>query len=635
MSANLPKDEFLDFNDAEVRRFLDHPISPKGVMPQMLPHGKPASRAFPRLVYQVPQGPGRAPSLDTMELTKLFSSELQLPESQALVFYLALALATFYLRGNAIKLFDLHTHEQLPNLRHLRTRLLTLASKYYGQAISRLSQLIVQPDYDVSTAIFASSYLNKVSTYEYADMSHSIAFSKGTAGIFNDSVLRGRHHDIEWTIKFLIMAWRLYYFPAYTPKILIEYHEYLTKFMDLVGGALPGVGFHARLLLSFVNQLISWTSSAPADQLRHPSLVYRVLRQFLLIIPSKVPVMRWVKDPVERTLLYLYATLARMLDSMFPVAMYLFFQLFRGGLNLFFNPEYGQSIDVHDLLYDIQAYCIRVLTFFQKRFNVMVCFFGNQVYDEPVPIKFVRLAINEIMIERFTGVCIEYSLYHQFPRVVKLNKSHPAIQANLTRIHAMNLYHYNFEHYTHFRSALSNKTMPFVDLTDPMLMAHLDNTYQRDDDGDTSGETTPFDEMFEPCTTSLSPTSNNDPSPVDRAHYGMVLLPDIATQLSELICQEYTRILVSGRKNRPDPSPVLNPLTGLNVNDKDPLLVIRSPVSVLLAGQNDHVKDADRHTIIEFYRSRNDYLSQFNHEVSYEDDVVNFYNDLSEMYYAA
>lgn len=704
MSQQL-KNDFLEFNRCEVNKFNQSNDEVFPIFEEEQSNELPLSSAyravfkFPKLKHIKQTINEENSSLDRIEMNLLNTMNLKYENDELIgMFYTTMSLSSFYLRCNAIKSFKNFSYESTKEIHKLRNGLLAISSRYYGIAISKLRKIILKPNYNVSIAIFVSSYLNKISVYEYKDYHHSIAFSKGTAGIFNDSVSRN-DKTISWSIKFLIKSSKSLYIPSYAPNAIYEYFEYLNDYrkqLDQCQAVISDnqfifqLNFHCNNLVDYTKFIINLFENNSIETIRNnPSLLYKILRRYLLIVPPKVSMINYLKDQFELVLMYLFDALARFLDNILPNLPYLFFQGFKGGLTLWFNPNY-QVTNKYILggnqtneLKNILDYCIRISTFFQRRFNKLSTYFGEQKFasrsNELSP-SLIAKQINEVMIYSFKNTRIDYVHYCHLPSAVKFDHNNDFLMEKLSNIEKLRLYDYNLDHYLYLKSEDSHKEakrnindLPFQN--DPVLSHHMGNTtgkkqaktlfkedltrkvefYSRDD---RSTSISPYNEEFENqsissnTTSKSSSTRNIHPSSSPGGYYyheynlikdpyDIFADPQFSKPMSEMLSGDYVRLLTTGLTHRVDDSPTLNPISGLNAHDKCPVFSLRSPMNFL--HERQELDEFDKIAIMHFHRDRHEYLHRFevsndgDNESDDNDDTdfdeCNFYDDLNYKYF--
>lgn len=576
----------------------------------------------------------KSSSMDSMELrffsllvVQLFGHDLKL------VFYAMLSLAAFYFRLNSLKNFEGYSKSNKAQFATLRKALLRIANKYYSITISKLRKLIVRDNYNVYVAIFTSSLLNKLSIYKYDNLAHSVTFSKGIVGIYND-ILANKpdtsKYSISWTINFLIMALKSIYFPSYTCKVLYEYRENLIKFRQLYDAARPpppeGVAssniiFHFEQLLAYVNQLLSILEQENflVERLKKmPNLLYKLLRKCLIMLPSKLHIMDHVADPYEKCLMHLFRLLTRILDNVFPWMIFLFLNSFNGGIALNFEPHYELPPTFHTEfaeqpeLREIRNYCIRASTFLQKRYNALSVFFGDQVAgersEELLTPTLISESINEVMIERFQDTQVRYINYIHLPQQANLLRAELTPQV-IRQIETTHLFSYNRDHIDYLKGEKTHSQgihqLNVNMWVDPVLRFHMTNIISDDDRKNI---------FFSP--NSAAKTAEKALSDIT---YQNLFEKSYAELFEKLIHDCYLEYF-NGQQQTP-PQRQMNPKNGLDFADQDPLLLWSPLKHVLKKRQRNLVtSDLAANIIVEYYQLRESFLN-----VPGEDDVASGY----------
>ena len=620
-----------------------------------------------------------ARSMDLMEKQLLNRLNFRTFNSDSiLVINAVLALTAYYMRSNCLKAFSnfgSNDPQQIQNYQQFRNFLIKISAKYYGIAIHKLRTMLSRKDYNVTIAIIVLSFMNKISIYEDADLNQSVTFSKGVIGIFNDILSNFKQsnarflrlfnisnessytsaNDVSWIINFLVFASKSIFFPTYDPTILLEYNQTLIEYRDILHelnrqGIQPSqhVIFNFNHLFSYTQQLLLFIQSHNTNNInQYPILLYKLLRHWLIILPSKVHVLEYLSDPLEKTLMYLFRTLTKILDNLFPSVIFYFLHTFSGGLSLWYEPNYELDPKIvtpqemssfptpiqHHLI-RITIYSVRVCTFFQKRSNILLIFFGDQRLKQELSPQIIQANINEVMIKAFKKTKIRLYHYIHLPNVVQFTKTNVIFDNIQQRFGAKMLYYYNQGHYDHFMSKNSDKSYNNVfkkDSIDPIINFHMNNISQ-------SGfETANDNKRFGSMDGSSSFSSSTTASPPDTGRSVPVSLPFTTTMgssapinyytifednfsliLTKKLSQEYEDLFRSGDNSlfvNPDSAPFLdlqlNPQNRLFFGDNDPLRIAEISTDIIFKRrlQNLFTNTEIYNLIVNLHNTRNRRLS--------------------------
>ncbi|KAK6456412.1 uncharacterized protein RJT20DRAFT_128305 [Scheffersomyces xylosifermentans] len=230
---------------------------------------------------------------------------------------------------------------------------------------------------------------------------------------------------------------------------------------------------------------------------QYPIILYKLLRQWLIILPSKMHILTYLSDPIERTLMHLFRALTKILDHIFPAVMFYFLQSFSGGLSIWFDNTSDYKDHYSDMteaqqnplfqeLRIIEVYCIRVASFFRKRSNILSMMFGDQRLKQELSPQVIQNNINEVMIKSFNRTQIRFYHYLHFPKVVSFTKTNAVLHNLHYRFNGNSLYYNNQSHYQHFLSNNSSKISKSI-LTstnvDPIIRFHMHNLSKLDVEG--------------------------------------------------------------------------------------------------------------------------------------------------------
>lgn len=647
-----------------------------------LPHLLPWSYLSHPATSETPGG--GAPSLENLEreLFHQISCKAFLQADSKLLLNSVLALSCYYLQSNCIKSFD-----NISDLLKTRHSIMKLSAKYYGKALHYLRTLLSTKNYDITMAILSSSLLNKIAIFEYPKLDYSITFSKGVFNILNDLFNNLRQQDskitkflsgnkslvdISWIINFLMHASKSYYFPSYDPALLDEFLGILDKLKGILLKVSPDkqIIFYFNHLYKFVLKLISLIKTHGVDAIStDPILLYSLLRRWLVILPSKVHVLEYLEDPMEKTIMNLYSTLTKILDNLFPRVIFYFLQRFSGELTLWSEPRKELALQEinHSQLYSmfdhfgeykvdllkINIYAFRLSSFFQKRINILTIFFGDQRTKNELPAKIIRSLSNEVMVRDFNHTVIQYYHYFHFPGVVKFTKT-PLIVHNLkNRFNAKMLYNYNRQHYNQFLSNDSNKLSKEVlqsTSADPMLKFHITNTVNNHLEKDLYYESDSEDKTLPKAEDSISGILSTVASTISAAssrlllvllfsngsskgsmmihdgeddstnsqkaiNYMLLLEGSCSKAVTKMLSRDYQTLFLGKYKLDPGPeiSYNINHSTGMLMEDKDPILLVNelSLHTAFLRKIQDVTSDASiGRFVIDFYERRNTLFNQ-------------------------
>lgn len=690
------KKEFLEFNNDELQKFKRHktnnhtshstqslPVltavsssASLGTLSNPPIKGKPLKNFItkPCTFQALPKKQlvpfDRFPSMDKVEinylLTQIHINPPDLEEEFPLFFYTVLSLSSFYLRCNAIKSFEGFNLNNRDYFVKLRSKIHDFAVRYYSIAISELRKLILKENYNASVAIYVSSYLNKISIYEYPDLNHSIAFSKGTAGIFNDSISNNsKKDDISWTLNFLIFASKSIYFPSHSSGVLHEISKFLGKFGTILKNHTQNdqLIFQYNHLLNYLHNLINLINKKSVSTIREdPRILYDILRKFMLIMPPKLFIAKHLKDKFEQILMNFYDLLARVLDNIFPNTKFFFLQGFKGGISLWYDPNYQVGKDFlfdslfslpsyyHDLK-KIQEYCVRVSTFFQKRYNILSVFFGDQNLltendDDFFSPKEVGNQVNEVMIDNFEGSIINYTNYIHLPCTIKLNRNDLRNSKHLSKFaNEIKLYNYNHHHYDFFKNYNLITSTDDTDKTnekestDSILRAHMNNLTTNSTQKLLIDQVKSVDIPVTVDSPQISQNPYDSTNPLaepNTVSYYLVLNEQNASEFTDLINRDYHRIILTGNKVQTTNGAALNTFRGLNTHDKDPLTLVRPS---LLLKKRERSQGINRAKVLEFHEMRNKLLEEIGIEwiINQQDEDFfledNFYDDMNNDFY--
>lgn len=296
-------------------------------------------------------------SLEIIEL-KLFNQLVILNTSDLnLVISTLLALSIYYIRSTCLKWFKIPKNEMIS----LRNNLLKYGSFYYDQAIKLLRISLENPQFNVELSIIVSELLNKMSIYEFKNLNNSAIFKQGVISIFSRLIKYNiLSKDVTIFLGFLDFASKTIHFPRYNYRVLYE----LRQMVYLVS---PFVNqeniYHLNHLRSYIENVIDLfhNNSKFGDV-----IMYELLRNWLINLPSKIQVMHHINDPIDLIILRLYNTSSLILNNLFPFVNYSFLTNFQGNFKLYHNPDYSvRQVHWHnEILKIIDNYCIRVSTFF-------------------------------------------------------------------------------------------------------------------------------------------------------------------------------------------------------------------------------------------------------------------------------
>jgi hypothetical protein len=654
---------------------------------------------WPYLSYSTTsESAGRdAPSMEDLErqLFHRIPSKAFLEVDSKLLINSIMALSCYYIQSNCIKCLA-----NVTNVPKIRQNIVKLSAKYYGEALYYLRTLLSTKDYDITTAILASSLLNKIAIFEYPKLDYSITFSKGVFNILNDLFMNITQQDsntkrflsgnksladISWIINLLKYASKSYYFPTYDPQLLNEFLAVLNRLKGILLNLSPPkqIIFHFNHLFKFVLRLMSLIKTHGMDALStDPILLYSLLRRWLVILPSKVHVLEYLVDPLEKTLMNLYSTLTKILDNLFPRVMFYFLQRFSGGLSLWSEPRQAHVLkeinhahlytmfdcfgDVKTDLMKINIYAFRVTSFFQKRIDILTVFFGDQRTKKEFPADIIRSLSNEVMIHDFNHTIIQYYHYLHLPGVVKFTKT-PLIVDNLKhRFNAKVLFSYNRQQYKQFLSNDSNKLSKEVlqsTSLDPMLKFHISNTINNHIEKDLyyeSDKEEKIPKVEEHSNGLISAVASTISAPSSRlllfsngsskgslvghqlndigegredesgvppqkvVNYMLLLEGSYSKTITKLLSRDYQKLFLGRYKLEPgeEISYNLNNSTGMLMEDMDPMLVVNelTLTSVFQRKIQDVTSDASiGRIVIDFYERRN---SLFNQRLSAKNEVL-------------
>lgn len=554
-----------------------------------------------------------------------------------------LALVAYYLRSNTVKSFEGFSLANKSQALHLRSTLLNIATKYYGHSISLLRSFILLPKYDVSVALIASTVLNSVALYEYKSLYYLITYSHGIISIFNDILVNKKDisKEVPWSANFVICCSKSVYFPPYNPRLLIEFKSYIMSFGSLIlGDTSPSIKYHFNILSEFTSKLIRICQENTIDGLKQkPSVLYMILRKWFLILPSKVRVLNYLKDPLEKCLMHLFSSLTSILNNLFPIVIFLFLQSFDGGVPLWYKQSYKVSNTAFDgSLYSqkikqIETYCIRVSTFFRKRFNILSSYFNDLKTDtEDLAVEISR-SINEIPISSFTDKTLKYYNYPHFLKDVKIDKSDD-VQYNLHHIFDSSIFDYNPENYQHFLSSASDSSRD-----DSFSDNYIHNDQESVGNLNLLSGSLKSNDIIPPDSDHRNLDSSIPPPSSDRLHLAMFFDEGFCLLAKYSLANDYQHLFKYGHSKQSPIHQKLNTNTGLLYEDADPLQLLKGDsISTVLARKERDLINTDIFNS-QFYGLRTTYLndaSRPNEEDSEryrEDPIYNFYDDLNDSYF--
>ncbi|KAK6464416.1 hypothetical protein DFJ63DRAFT_333985 [Scheffersomyces coipomensis] len=488
----------------------------------------------------------------------------------SLIINTILALITYYLRANCIKNFSIFQPHQTNDIMQFRNELFNLASKYYGLAINKLRKLLTLKNHhyyyythNITIGLICSSLLNKTSIYQYSNLNHSITFSKGFISIFNDllssnddnaeqNMAIDNNNNLTWIVNFLIFASKTIYFPPYNPKLLLEFKQVLDKFKQILTqnmlsshGVIPLeswtlIIFNFNHLYNYLNQLLQILATTPSTTDISPIILYKLLRHWLIILPSKIFIVENLINQFEICLMYLFKTLTHILDNIFPQVNFFFLQNFSGnGIKLWYEP-FHYNIDLvnfihnksnnHFELNEINKYCIRIITFLKKRYNILSIFFGDQQKSNIISPERVRSNLNEVMIHKFwNSNPIQYYNYMHLPNVINLSNQRLINllkkKSNRMLIDPLaSLYYYNPHHLNHFKINSHTRIKKLKTNTmDPIIRFHMSNLITSNNTNSTISNATPMlAPQSSPSSSSSITTPRQNRSPNDEFDYRLL-----------------------------------------------------------------------------------------------------------------
>lgn len=586
------------FTDKIITPFDDLFINKESFRGKSLKNAFLAEKSFPRLRYRLRKPFSRSPYMNQFENNILLTTDFHCVGREAeLIYNSIMALLTFYIKNNAVNWFKCHL--QIQN--KIKVSLLSIASKYYGDALSHLRWYLTDKDSNVSTSIIVSSYLNKLAIYEFKDPSHSLAFTNGTAGIFNTALQNPSGYnkqEFAWIINYLDIAYKTDFFPSYSYQTLQEFSEYVELYEHNI---IPHEFEDKQTVIQQLNNLKAFladfhkiTKTHLVNEMRNDyNLVYTLLRNLLRILPDEVMLIKHQRKKVmKHILMLLYEALTRLLESIIPNCYHLFFQGFKEGIKLWNTPDYV-TIPIENIPEDlerVEQYSIRISSFFQKRFNFLSTFFGDQQFtDQPVTSEMISACIAEVMIERFTDTAIGYVNLVHFPLVSKFLKEDENIAHNLANIEKFEIYQYNQHLYKYIKTDLTSRQQlvehDYILNSDPILNSHLINTTATSKD------------------TKKKPAQNEFEEWATKVNYYAKLEPELAHQATDWISRDYSRCLLKGQFWIPDDDGKLNYKTSLNYNDQDVIISVRNPMQILTKTEK-LTKNELANILNQFYKRR-------------------------------
>ncbi|WEJ93825.1 hypothetical protein PSN45_001301 [Yamadazyma tenuis] len=262
-----------------------------------------------------------------------------------------------------------------PDKLALRRRLYKLGHFYYNQAIQQLREVLAHTRFNVELAIVVSDFLNRVSILEFKNLHNSVVFSQGLTSIFQHSVVAEARHrpsksispELNRIFALIIFATASRQYPSYPHTLLYEFQEQIWEFEVHYAHLFTSISrFYVNHLKHYTQMLIGLFESTPAAQIQADyHLVFKVLRQWLINLPSRVQLIDFIEDPVEYVGLRLYQTLAMILNNIFPTVSGWFLTDFRGSLVMFNTPDYHYKtptrLSQFPVLQDLNTYCVRSL----------------------------------------------------------------------------------------------------------------------------------------------------------------------------------------------------------------------------------------------------------------------------------
>lgn len=615
LTSNTPLDEDIFIHFQSNSTSPDRGISPYDDFLSIKPHmgsssfrrpkGKALSNAiftdksFPRLKFRLRKPAIRSPFMSQFENNLLITTNFHyVDEESELIYYSIMALTVFYIKNNAVHWFKYDTPQQ----NKIKLYLLSAGSNYYGIALSHLRTYLTAENSNVSVSIVVSSLLNKLTIYEFKDSSHSLAFTNGTAGIFNTALQNPNGYnklEFAWIINYLDIAYKTDFFPSYSYKTLQEFSEYVELYEQNIHHEFDDklkVVLQLNNLKKFLADFHDITKTHLVSEIRNDyKLVYTVLRNYLRILPDEMFFIKFTrKNVMKYILMLLYEALSKLLESILPNCYHLFFQGFKEGIKLWNVPNYTwvKLENIPDDLERVEQYSIRVSSFFLKRFNILSTFFGDHPYNaNPVTNEMISKCMTEVIIERFTGTAVGFVNLVHFPLAAKFLKEDENIVQNLAQIEKFDIFETNLHLYKYIKTDLTSRNQvvephPQFMNVDPILNSHLLNTTA----SLAQPRKMPVQDEFEDWAT--------------RVTYYALLEPDLAKRATDWISRDYSRCLSKGLFSIPDEEGKFNYKTGLNHNDQDVILFIRNPIKIF--SKTEKLTNTELVNILnQFYKRRN------------------------------
>lgn len=626
-------------------------LKPRRAINNPTPQGHTESSGSETLAsdaHSDPRFQGKVLSMDNLE-KNIFERFCRKPfdaESSTLI-HSTLALTTYYFRTNCFKSFGDFNLQTVPHYKNLRRILIKLSSKHYGIAINNLRRTLLNlNDKNLVIAIISSSFLKKISIYEYQHMKTSIMFSKGLIGLFNDLLKKAvdnssmiKSIEVAWLMNFLTHASKTKHYEPYNSSMLTEYLEFLDQFKAVLVNLQYSdmkVIFLFNHLYKYTERLFALLKDRTIQEINNdPKELYKLLRHWLLILPLTVHVREYLRDPILKTLLNLYQCFTRILDNLLPKVVFYFLQSFSGGLSLINDElklheyrvklfdELGASYSKSHLqkesamLTTINLYCYRLHSFFNMRTNIWVVLYDNERVVSDYAIQFMdklqitssalQKCLNEVPIKRFMGTVIDYNHYVHLPGTVRLSKN----DENLKYLYSDRgryLFDYNKHHYEDFLLGDSQKPSR----VDPMLQFHLLNTRN------------------------VKSFITNEDEVEPEINYSMLFPRHIAKLVVDNLSVAYQNYFSDlYQEYVPDLVMKLNPNNGLLYDDRDPFLLDKdSKVYQLLSQCFTKLDDTKKLNswLTNYYNERNQELSGCFDEGD-DSEEEDFYDDLNEKYF--